>query len=91
MLLMLLLAGLGLGALIANRNGLAAYTGDYNPQPGEWITVEQVYQARDLVQLTTYYEHIKELLAIGVIDMDIYDDLYDAYVSRWHELAKEKV
>jgi len=77
-------AGIGGIALFATRAKAAE-----PPEVPQVVipTPDDIMAAKSMGELEAYYIYIGELLITGKIDTETYEDLYDAYVSRYYQLT----
>ena len=75
--------GLGVGI-----GGIALFASKAKAAPPEEFipTPDDIMAAKNMGELEAYYIYIGELLITGKIDTETYEDLYDAYVSRYYQL-----
>jgi len=79
---------IGLGAGIA---GLAFFATKAKAAPPEAPPVviptpADIMAAKSMGELEVWYMYIGELFITGKIDRETYENLYDAYVVRYHQL-----
>lgn len=80
-LLSLFSAGMALVAL-KKKQSLPGENGDILYVPA----VEEILSASTFAVLDAYYNYIGNLYITGLISVDTYHSLYQAYYSRWDEL-----
>ena len=62
------------------------------PELPEWYrelipTPNDILASSTMGELDVYYMYIGELLITGKIDSETYEELYQAYVTRWYKLT----
>ena len=78
-----IILGLGVGTLaliLLTRKAEAV------PPELEIPTVDDIMAARSPTELRAYYNLIGQLLTLGKISWDNYQELYRAYHERWYQL-----
>lgn len=55
--------------------------------PGVIPTVDDILASKTMGELEVYYMYIGQLLITGKIDSETYEELYQAYVTRFYQLT----
>ncbi len=81
---------IGLGAGIAGIALFATKAKAAEPPEAPPVAIptpDDIMAAKSMGELEVYYMYIGELLITGRIDRETYENLYDAYVARYHQLT----
>ncbi|GAI15517.1 unnamed protein product [marine sediment metagenome] len=81
---------IGLGAGIAGIAFFATKAKAAEPPEVPEVVIptpDDIMAAKSMGELEVYYMYIGELFITGKIDTETYEDLYDAYVVRFHQLT----